>query len=585
MITLSTSLRAAISEASIEPRLLIDIDTPLGMMRFAQEPLVYNGFPYAARLLGGIELAQDLAGGATGAPTARNISIPLANPDGYLSQWPPTFWRNRTVTAREVIRGVDSFALRTQLFTTTGLQMDPRQFSLEAADLWGDVARQLVPAITLTQTMYPNMTDDLVGAPGTLLYGRSLVPLVLVDELSGLDARFFACVGSADWGSTSATVVERFANTLFVVESVAIARRVVSGIPVTEILIRSPIRANGTGTVTPKYADLVSYQGREGLFPDEVVVDLLQNPYAGDTGIGADSDTLLTARSFYMASSLTFSCVLTQQRALDEYLGSWAHDALTHMTLRDKLRLTPQNSRTAVASFSVGTILRDSWSVTDVNVGVEESTQQITYTERTQANPLTETFVGGSAAVAQFTSPFIGTAPVAQQVAQYWGKRNAAAIRSWQFGAALGQIAVEPGDLVTLTHSIAGAQNQLAEVVTLVDRDGQLTLTAQALAPDIFAVTGLPASLPFRRQAQRVYTRSISYALTPTVNSFSFASSHQLYGTPVLATAVLQNLQYAPLLQSSLVTANDSVFSVLFFSVGSVPNLGATVEYLDLRLA
>lgn len=587
MITITASQTAAIQNPLVEPRTLVTMATSRGPVRVAMEPMQYGGFYYDGRMTTPPAIQIDVGGGTFALPTGRTVTVELANADGYFNAFRPEDYRNRTMQIDEVVRAVDSMALRTFLFTMTGATSDREKCRIEAVDQWGDVGRRLVPNVTLNTSMYPELPPENVGAPGTLLFGRALVPLVLVDEVTDAENRFFATIGSADWGSNSATVVEAFAGTMFVVESFRLVRREVAGMPVTEVLIASPIRASGTGPVTQHYADLVSYHGSEAVFPNVLLIDLVKGRFAGNAlTTGIDSAGLQAAQSFYATASLGFSCVLTTQRQLDDLLGHWSHDALTHLALRDKMYLIPQASRAPVASIHVGNILRGQWTITDIPLGQEESIQITTYMDRTRALPAGEFYGAGSGATGISDSPFIGTPSVAQRVSQYWAKRAAGGIRGYGWDSTVRLVTLEPGDLVTLTHSLMAADGRIVEIIRQSGAaNGPLHFDASELPYTVFSVGGVPSDPPFRRLAQKFYlTNALSYALNPTLGSAGFASSHAIYGTPTLAQVVWANQQWARHVSTSLVVANDSVFTVQFFTqTGSVPNLQTAVQYVALR--
>jgi len=608
-VTLTTSQAAAAAKPATEPTILIDLVTASAeQYHFATQPCSWSGIMYQARLTSVSDLQTGVGGLPYDLPSIKSLTIELANDDQWFSAFRPSWIRGQPLTYKEVFLDVDSAAVRQFDFRVTAQSLPSEQrFRIEAEDILAPVRRKLIPTndVLITTSLYPNLSFGAVGAnlPVPFLFGRTYCPIYFVDQSSDASKVYVACVGSAyftncgtvvDWfdgglsrladgsaavGSDGVPLYPNDGNSTFP-WSVRYAVRNLTrddgstfSFPVTEI-VTHPSIADGGGR---RFADLTWDHGSSAwTTPDEVLIEMFRNCFEGAhlTPTLINSDSLLTAHSFYTANSIYFDGALIEQRGFEDWLAQWQHDSLTRLTFRDQIYLTPCQSRTAVASFTDANILHGQFAYADVPLQSELSRRTLYFKERTndadygqgdgaqgndaRGGSFTRWDVGSGIEVKP-SSPFIGRRSVASRVVQYWAKQAAIGQRTYRLGSTAKTISVEDGDLVTLTASFFGVNSQPCEVLGTTRQDGIYTHTLMETDASVWSAS-IGADPDFGFFYQRVAYSGASYALGNGLYPPLIAvSSHQLGRTPTSL------IPWAPfnLIQSTLVntsTTNNSQF-------------------------
>lgn len=534
-----------INDTVVYPRSLVEIDTTDGTLYLSTEPFVWSGKQYLARVLdvGAIATAN---GADFSVPTAKSITITLANADGFMSRQPQEYWRGQALRIKEILANVESYALRSWAFTITGTQMnDSTTFTLQGEEYWATYRRRLVPNVLITKERYPYISDSLKlnPQPIPLIYGRCMAPLILVDNRSQGDSAFvfLACVGSAtlmgDVKQHKASNVgagSQAGDLTTYSGSYSVRYRRISGdIPVTELVLTGA-SIGGGDAIDDCYADLAFGSGT----PDRVLVDLLTNPWAGAgvTGMNSfavvDSVSLAAANSFYVATTLSFDCALTTARPFEDWLGDWMRDSMTRVNLRDQIYLTPVGSQAIQGTFDVQNVLNGSLRMEDIPLSNEVSRWNVQYRERTRGleSIRSATWNAGNGADAVAKSLFIGRQTVAQRIAQTYAKRGNTGIRRYAFRTTVVAANMEDGDLCTILHPHVGATPITCELDSTTRKDGLYDLTLRQGKPDPFVLEQPGQDLPFQRTYQRVVAGSYAIPKTPTVATFT--GSHNINQLP-----------------------------------------------------
>lgn len=512
-ITLTTSQQAAIADSRAEPRTVVEFQSQHGTYYFASERLMWSGKQYLPRLLNEPGIVTGLGGtqGMGLAPT-KTITLQLANADGWLSTQPPAFYRYGTVLVKEILMDVESYALRTFRFTSTGGGMpSATTFNIQCEDFWSVTKRRIFPSnsVLMTRQRFSGITeltnDDHPheNTPMNIVMGRCMAKLTLINNLpTGVDS------GGLEWlvgyGSLALAPgghlyqfpgpIERD-FVLFEAGSYEMRQNVtLDGVPYTTVFVY-PTGSPGDDAVD-HYLDT---RGGEYGWPDEFLLMMLTNSIVG-VGIDAtliDSDSLLSARSFYKANNITFDFALNVQKPVESWLGDWCRDSLTRLILRDKLYLSPQTSREPVTSFHVGNIQKDTLSIADVAIGQEESRASMTFRDRFKDEDWRGkiTYNVGSGSELPLESVLIGRPTVAGKVAQTVAKRGADGIRTYQFGSTLRMANLEEGDLVTLHHPLATTSGRApvwGEVEAIRRGRGLLNFSIREVGSRLFKFGNIP---------------------------------------------------------------------------------------------
>ncbi len=627
-ITLTTSQQAAASAAATEPLVLIDFVTTSGeQFHVAQQPCVYEGTSYAARI---VEVSNVQAAGAATAyllPAAKTLTVTLADDDGFFARNRPGWLRGQPLTYREVFLDVNSAPVRKFAFTTVNVEAPTEQtFVLQAEDILAPVRRMLVPRTDclITDSLYPDLNRGVFqqGADGRnrplpFMFGRARMPIYYVDQASDRTHIYVAGVGSAyftesgdvfDWWDGGMSRIGGATDTTndghstfpwsirYAVRNSTREDGSTISIPVTEIAVH-PQLGPGSPNIVRRFADLTWNHGSSAwATPDEVLIEMFRDCRAG-AGISPtiiDSDSLLTAHSFYTANSIYFDGALIEQRPFEDWLAQWQHDAMTRLILRDKVYLVPCQSRAVVFSLHAGNIVGGRVTYTDAALTQEYSRRTLFYKDRVYDADYGPGVGGqddigrggsfvrwniGSGTETNFVSTFIGRPSVGRRVNRYWAEAQRAGPRTYQAPVTVKMIAQEEGDLGTLTHSRTGASQQLVEVSGITRRGStyEFTVTETDMAVFSFAGGGIDPS--FGTNYQRVAYSGDSYALFGG-QVVVFTSSHQMGRTPATALLIGPPAGLAFFTYSLVAgpTTNDSQFVIAMALVVSVPTVGVQLE-------
>jgi hypothetical protein len=624
-VTLTTSQTAAAASPATEPLVLIDFVTSSAEQHHvAAQPCVYEGTSYAARL---VDVSNVQAAGAAVPyllPAAKTLTVTIADDDGFFARQRPGWLRNQALTYREVFLDVNSAPVRRFDFITVNVEAPTEQgFVIQAEDILAPVRRKLFPStdVLITNSLYPNLMRGTFqdGADGRnrplpFVFGRARSPIYYVDQSSDGSYIYVAAVNSAyftgsgdvftwwDGGMsavvTHATTPNNEGRSTFT-RSIRYAVRNTTrddgssvSIPVTEIVIHPQVEAqDGTYSIVRRFADLTWNHGSSAwTTPDEVLIQMFGDCRAG-LGISPtilNSDSLLTAHSFYTANSLYFDGAIIEQRPFEDWLAQWQHDAMTRLVMRDQIYLVPCASRAAVFSLHAGNILGGRATYTDVPLTQEYSRRTLFYKDRVADadygpgvggqgdNARGGSFVRwdvGSGVETNFVSPFIGRPSVARRVNQYWSEQQRAGQRAYQVPVTVKLIAQEEGDLGTLTHSRTGASSQLVEVAGITRRGSVYEFHVSETAMSVFSFRSGGADPDFGTNYQRVPYNAGSYELfTNTV--FIVTGSHQMLGRTPTQVMLYGNIS---VLQGSLVagaTTNNSQFTIAHNLTLTMPGIG-----------
>lgn len=573
-VTLTASLQAALASPTAEPRTLLDLETAEGVYHFATETLSWSGITYVPRLETVGDITLSIGDPGQRVVGAKSVSLTLGNADGWCSRRRPEFFRGRTLTLKQVFLDVNSDALRTYTFRCTGGQMlDAARYQLTFEDALSTVGRNLVPsaAAIITRDNFPNITDNApgLGRPVPLLYGHAYVPLYLVDDTTA-DAVFVACVGSAVAGSSGAAIMQAFATEdgpLSFVSTLDIRYQTIGGVPLTTVHLNTDSFGiyNANAQPLAHYADLMV--NSDVANPADVLVDLLTNSWVG-AGLKAtdvDSASVAGANAWTLAESSgfapRFACVLTDQRAMQDWLNAWTFEALTTVVVRDRIYLVPEAaSRTAQASLTPATILQATLRSQDTDMNAVPTTRTVAYRDRTRdiGSASFQTWTAQGCGPDQTDAAvFVGTPSDAFRVAQFWAGYGAAGIRTYTADTTLRLAFLDPADLVTLTHTQVAAAAMQTELASTTIQGRTVSLGLRELPSAVFSLQGaLPTDPIFQRLVQNVpYNAGSWFLLNGT--TFTFTSSHALGTVP---TAVLT--YGTTFLATSWVSANGSEFTI-----------------------
>jgi hypothetical protein len=516
-VTLTNSHLAAVQQSTAEPRVVIEFHSKHGTYYFAGERLKWSGIQYQPRLLNEPEIISGLGGvQGFGLTPTKTLQLNLANADGWLSTQPPDFYRYGSVIAREILLDVESFALRTLRYTATGGSMPANglSYNIQCEDFWSIIRRRNFPSDStlMTRQRFPSLTNRTndhsnprLNTPMNIVFGRCMAKATLIDEhLSGVES------GALEWiigygrltnppGGRLYQYPDPISGgfVIFEASTYYLAHRTTyDGVPYTSVVVEPP------GSPGDDLFDHY-YDARGGVYgwPDEVLLFMMTN---SQVGLGLDptlidSDSLLTARSWYMANNLTMDFAVTEQLPLESWLGEWSRDSMTRLILRDKMYLSPQMSRAPVGSLHVGNILKDSLSFSDALIGQEESRVSFAFRDRFRADDVGHTVVAysvGSGATAPIDSRLVGRPTVAGKVAQTIAKRAADGIRTYTLGTTLRLAAVEEGDLLSLHHPLAvpsASPPRIVEVETIRRARGILSFSTRDIGSRMFVFGNLPA--------------------------------------------------------------------------------------------
>lgn len=573
MLTLTSSQAAAAASETCEPRILVEIDTGGGTMRFAEELVTWSGVDYTARLLNAGALTATIEGTGAAVYTPRRFTVELANADGWASRQRPSYWRNRTVRVKQVFLDVESDAVRTQTYVVAGMSADGVKATLTCEDALSPVLSLPVPSQRITAQRFSGVAGlPAEGQPIPLVYGRCYVPLLLI-ESNSYAHRYIAGAGVC---SLSGAVVELDPVTreisqitspytvgigFSVTAPYTLTTRTVDGVTFSEVLFDGMARI--AYAAEGRYADITGPLGGN-VTPAQVLADLLTNQAGANQPAGTfvDSDTLVTAHSAAVGMGLYVDAALTTALPLERVLGALAQDGLIRALPGASLRLSMQCSRSVVASFCPANILDGTFTVEDQHNRATETQRIVRYTERAWP-PVTlaeVAYVVQSGSTVEQAASFLGRRTSAMTAARIGAQEAAYGARRYRFATALKPIAVEPGDLVSLTHSLAALSAQQCEVLDAVYETSRIAWTLRELPTVALDGANMEADQPFWLYTQRIPYNQGSRAANVAL---SFTSSHQLGRTPIRATeiAILGNLCTA-----SLVSATDSTWTCVTVS-------------------
>ena len=568
--TFTNSQRADLAMEGIEPRVLIDLGSQGGTEHLSTTPLTWSGIDYAGRVTDLGDINCQIGAPDQGLLAQKTFSFAVANDDAYFSRRRPGYYAGHPITVREILATVESDALRTFTFLVARVTMPTLQtVRFDCEETWAFNRRQLVPPNTcvIDETLYPGVTRSRGGVI-PVLFGRSLVPLQLVDESSNALGGFayVACVGSATEPARPA-IYELNAGRLSPFQSSSFTQcwtlqpTIRNNVPVTEIWcapFKSAYEPAGIDLV-PRWADLIAPGSLAVGDPDAVFLALTTDPIVGG-GVAPsaiDSGALAAARTIYRASSFTMDGALLEQRPLEDWLGDWSHDALTALVLRDTIRLSPQTSRSAVSSVAVGSIVRGSYTYQDALLGQQHAVRTLLYRDQTRDVPGSYsqlTFTAGSGAVIARVTPFLGRQSVVAQVAQGWGLRALGGIREHAWQETIRAADREEGDLVTFSHSWNTGTPVVVDIQEVARHDGVLSFRARESGVAVWPTDALPPD--------RVYPTYLNGAFVPygglAVAPATITTSHPLGITPnrmvlqrTLTMTLVGSLVWGP-------TTNDS---------------------------
>lgn len=583
MITLPDSLQAAALAQGHAPRTLVEVATVEGTYRFAEEAIRWSGYDYSPRLQNPAEVSASLDGSADGTVPSGNTSIVLANPDGFVSR--KRCWQGAAATVREVFLGVDSVSVRTTRFTVTGVNADRANATLSCDDVLGAATDAPVPPRehTITLERWPNVDvgGNAIGQAVPRVYGECYAPLFLVDQRSTPGDRYVACTDTAslrgmvverwDGGFSPVTASSFFADTW----SATAATR--GGLAVFEVEL-APLIPN-LGAV--RFAHLTSPLGAF-VTPAQVFADVMTLAGMGHL---VDSDANLAAHTAYLANSHACDASLTGVVGLRPLLGALAHDGLCRFRLGDTLALIPVASSAPVGSFYPGNILAGTLAIEDVPLRDIASDRVVFYRDRT-TDPAIQSFrraAVGSGAQTATEAVFLGRPSVVQRVAGTWAALEYHGRRRYRFQTPMTATALEAGDPVTFTHSLAGVDGVRCEVLAARRAGESIAWTLREQPIEAFAVPNLPADPAFEILYQRLPYTGASWSLTD-VPPFTVTVSHRLARAPDSVRTVTNLGVWGFTVQASLTAATTTTATIRTAVVGGGPfQLADTLLAWDLR--
>ena len=518
MITLSSSLQQLLSAAAVTPRTLVDLTTQWGVYHWSTDAFRWSGIDYQPMLLADPEVITELGG--PGLVVPKSLSLEFANADGWFSQREPEFFRDGRMTIRQCLLEVNSEAIYTLRLTTTGGEMlDATRYRLSAEDALATARRQLVPnaSMVITTSLYPRIPADSPGLgriiPVTEGF-QTFTPMYLVEEAStketGAGAIFISAQGAPPIGAVGGggAIVQVFNGELLAVSS---AQYRVEGLPdgnfIRMVYQASSPRLGGVGELLPHYATPASLRGGLPIagMCDLVLIGMLTNSaMAGlDGPTLVDSDSFTAAQSFWtglQGGGYALSAAFIEQRPFEEYLDQWCYDSMAHLTFRDRLRISLQNSRAPVATFYAGNIVAGSFLMRDLPVSGRGTTQELLF-ELGAHTEFDDTgfydvaprslarYQAGTGASEQRTSPFISSRVQADFVTKMWALREQYGSREYRFTTGLQGANLEETDLITLTHSLL-AGPKTCEVTGLRRKGGIVQLTCREFSNAAFVNPG-----------------------------------------------------------------------------------------------
>lgn len=612
MNSLSASLTDLLSAPAITPRVLVDLHTAHGTYHWSTDAFAWGDVRYEPRIQRIGDLVTQL--GAPGIVAPANISFTVPNADGWCSTKPPDFFQSRSVTIRGVLLENTSEAVWTFQFRTTGAAMtSPTEFEIQAEDLLAEVRRRLVPSpgIAITRDEFPAIPDDSpgLGKPVPILQGRAMVPMYLVEEgragETGAGAIFTVCLGGGLPGPdivgagavTFNGAYQLFEGELVMVQSAETFQESHWGRPIQMVRQASSPRIGGA--IAPHFAHIShNFAGSQ---PGNVLENWLLLPEMVGMRLSAIDDNNFTeANSYFQATPIGFiamGSLVTEFQPFESLVDGWAYDAMAHLSARDKIRLTVQRSRSAVASFHAGNIVAGSLRFRDVPLGERASTQRInfrnTFDDRLSPGTVVAeespksivSFIAESGTAEQArVSEHIPAQRMAAFVAERWAKREAAASRAYAWATGVYGVHIEEGDIVTLTHSLLNG-TRTVEVVGVSRHATGATLSARETNVSVFA-TGVLSSafvVASMTRAQYIGYSQAAANLNPGV-VLPITSSHGLANlTPSRVTAKWNTEMLRTLSTASYDTSvsNNSQFTVRLSLVTGATSVNLSAGGLD----
>jgi hypothetical protein len=569
-VTLTNSQQAALRQSTAEPRILIELHTKHGTYYLANERVKWSGQQYQPRLANEPQLITAIGGTqGFGLSPTKTIDILLANADGWVSTQPPEFYRYGDMIVKEVLLDVTSTPLRTYRFMATGGAMNAggETFQVHGEEFWTTLKKRVFPSnnTLITKQRFPNFSDlafkedsPRENTPMNIITGRVMSRLTLLEpfptdqDTGGLEWLVgYGSVAIAPEGKLFQFPQVNNQRDFQVYDASTYQiryRRTFDGVPYTALFVY-PTGEDRTGN-DAQITYLDTRDGKVFGYPDEFLLFMLTDSIAG-VGLDPtliDSDSLLTARSWYRAHDMTMDASIYTQRTLEEWLQNWSRDSLTHLVFRDKIYLYPQRSIAAVGSFYLGNIQNDTLSTQDALIGQEQSRVAIEFRDRLkdEGAMLRIRYDVGSGSDYAFTSDLIGRPTVAAKVAQTLAKRAYFGIRRYDFGSTIRQTALSEGDLVSFTHpsvltSADGPQLMEIEAIRRQPSTGLLGFTLREIDYRVFKFGNVAADAPVTENPCRRTTTQFVYAPT----SWGFVSSG------VNDTLVLTHTLKAPIVSAT----------------------------------
>lgn len=597
MIVLTNSQQAAANNPSAEPFTIVEWSTAGGVFRLSTDTIYWSGQDYDGRLLDGGRLNVSILGGETGIVTAKTLTLKVADAEGFFLRKPPEYFKGFPLTVKEIFRDVQSDAARVFTFTVTNVDGDYGVVTVHGSDPLTAIRRRKIPERVCNPVDFPNAPAESMGKPYPYGFGRCLSPALFVGYDANSDgyANYVMAVGTGH--ASGQYLYQEWQDQLIIVDGVGGSDwyppthmfALADGTPYVRLQVNadSVIVADPNGTPYPLYGD-VNFRGylHTPCLPSDALQEILGDPSLGTGAVGfvVDSAALTAAGSYFAGIGHEFNAVWTEQRPVEDWLGDLSHDGLMRLVLRDKLIPLPVRSLAPVGSFTAANIIEGTLRFEDVALGSEESLRSLTF--HPNSTKLADTQVvswsAGSGAQVDRTSSFLGLEMPALRVVQYYSKREATGPRTYFWDSPMSTLAVEEGDIVTMTHSMYGLDGVTLEIMSTDRLGGRIGYAGRVLDYSAFqfeSTSGpVPGTVP-HKAARVFYSAGSQSALAP---GFIFTSSHTL-GEPPIRARIFTTAAAAPWWTSSLIYGANSSFTIHLLSQnGAYANVATALQYIML---
>jgi len=448
-------------------------------------------------------------------PSQQSFSFTIADVDGYYSSQPAATFLGRTITLYETFTGINeavSFAFNIRKVSAT----KRGELTFECTDLFTIQNYPDIPRLKITEDLFPHADQSLYGTNVPVWYGDKKAPIILIDKGDpDTVAPAWFLIGAGNISVTSALQRERLLTSGATHDYITSAWSSTSG-TLTLLKIINPEQiyssdgsitefiVHGTRTDIP-----LSYlAATSGYYsPANIFLDMYTNPYYGLARSSGELDTAyFTSAAIAMehggTTPIRFNCRLTSEMDFKSLFSNLLFSCHSWITVNDQIRLFHNPNTSATSAFDETNIIQTnngdqsfSLQTRDMSrvfnsVSVEYEDKN-TWSSEITANPgpsiVTRKFSvtsGGAATSALgiqdqgiIHSYFIGDSQVADRAGYLHIEELSNAVQEVSFTTHLPGKAISVLDLVPVSWSKYGLDNQLVRVTGIENDEHSYTIT------------------------------------------------------------------------------------------------------------